>query len=449
MNLVTRVDGRWTRSGTTARSTRTSEGGAVGADPTDPAAEFRIRVRVCYIAPVPENQTAPPRRSRALAIAAGAGFAADPRRRRSRAPPAGCARSRPRPGDLRPGHRGRRRPARAADDRPRPAPRALHGGDGPARPQPDPRPGPLQARPRRRRGEGGHRRAARPLPLQPLAPGRSGAGRAPRGRARPRSASATGRGPPTSGTSSGSRTARSGREKRPVELTTRGLARRGDHLLVALREPAEERARTRTSPCSPPTCSPGTSTSTRTSAPATGWRWWSRRSSPTASSSATARCSPPSTTAPRPAGSASSATPTRRARRATSTTTGRARGAGFLKSPLKYANITSRLRQPEAPGPRLQTRPRGRRLRRAHRHAGLGGRRRPGADRRAGTAAAGRRSPCATATATRRSTATSPAIAVSAGKPVAQKQIIGCVGETGLRHRPAPPLRGEARRRRS
>ena len=63
---------------------------------------------------------------------------------------------------------------------------------------------------------------------------------------------------------------------------------------------------------------------------------------------------------------------------------------GFLKSPLKYAHITSSFGRRRHPGARLHAGPRGRRLRRAHRHADLGGRRRLGASAPGGTAAAAR-----------------------------------------------------------
>ena len=101
---------------------------------------------------------------------------------------------------------------------------------------------------------------------------------------------------------------------------------------------------------------------------------------------------------------------------------------GFLKSPLKYANLTSRFGSALPPGARLREGAPGRRLRRADRHAGVGGRRRDG-----GTGRLERRlrqvgDPAAPERARDGLLPPLRASAVHAGSRVTQKQLIGCGG---------------------
>ena len=88
---------------------------------------------------------------------------------------------------------------------------------------------------------------------------------------------ATARAPRTSGSSSGSRTERSRARSARSSSRPRSAASRSRSTRPSTSR-SRAPARIRTSRCSPPTCSPGTSTSTRTSAPATGCGSSSRRS---------------------------------------------------------------------------------------------------------------------------------------------------------------------------
>ena len=353
--------------------------------------------------PAERDRADHPPRSRAAAVAAGLGFVAilavalaGAAGRLGRCPP------RPTPP-----------PARPRSPRPTPAPVAAPPAErftavtARLAREPDPRAGALQARPRRRRREGGRGRAPRPLPVPARPPRRSAPPRAARGRARrppvqlpagpggrvDRRAAPRRRAPrgeaPRQLTTEVARVAvtiesslyeslqRSGEDPNLAVLAADVLAwdvdfyqdvRAGDRMRMVVEKVFADGKLLRY----------GEVLAAEYDGAATGRKRLFRY-----------------TDADRP---------DELLRRG-----GAERAARLPQVAAQVREHHLALRQPPPPGARLHARARGRRLRRADRDADLGGRRRAGEVRPAGTAAAGRRSSCATATATRRSTATSPA----------------------------------------
>ena len=291
----------------------------------------------------------------------------------------------------RPGRRRRGRPAPATHREPDSAPRGAPprrpltavalpaasrradrrappvGADGPARPQPDAGPGALAAL----RSDLARRRRscdalADNVPLPPVAAGRPAPGRARRGRRRPSAASRIARAPPTSGRSSRGEGGGAARREADGRAHHRGGPRRRGDPGLGLGEPRSAPARIPRSRSPPPTCSPGTSTSTRTCAP--GDRLKRRWCEKVHADGKLLRYGDVLAAAlrreRRPGDrSGSSATPTRRATRATTTTGRPAARRGFLSSPLQLRAPHLGLRLAVPPGAGLREGAPGRRLR--------------------------------------------------------------------------------------
>ena len=188
-----------------------------------------------------KNDIAPPRRNRTAAVAAGLGFIVI-----LGVAVAGAA------GRLRtvqaPGVEGTRPPSRAgtrrfrARRRPRAPPERYTAVTGPPRAEPDARAGALQARISTGTDVRAVVGALRGLfPFQRARPGDQLRLERREGEGAPRTGSATGRGPRTSGSSSAATDGALRATKRPVVLTTEVARGRGHDHVVAVRGPARGR----------------------------------------------------------------------------------------------------------------------------------------------------------------------------------------------------------------